>query len=69
MGPSEEKTVCARGCFGFIDGDILMATRMFPVLKRAAKVPRTGGRAGASKLRCAMPYGCGHGLLSASEAI
>ena len=55
MGPSEEKAVCARGCIGHRDGGILVATRAVRVLKRAVKLPWTGGRAAASKLRYQSP--------------
>ena len=55
LGPSEEKAVCARGCIGHRDGGILVATRAVRVLKRAGKLPWTGGRAAASKLRYQSP--------------
>ena len=61
--------MCALGCIGLRDGDILVGTRAVPVMKRAGELLRTGGRPQESKLRYESPDMICLDVLSASEAI
>ena len=60
--------MCALGCIGLRDGDILVAKRAVPVLKRAGELLRTSGRPYESNLRYESPDMSCLDVPSASEA-